>query len=132
MRILGFSAAVPAMLRLGPARLARYLDAWIARRPPIPTDASTVVTLVDVAMRAGAPAIRPGCLTRGVTLYYFLRRAGEPVTLEFGIGEVGGEPVGHCWLTKAGEPFLEPRDPRPVFRALYSFPAPFAEPARTT
>ncbi len=132
MRVLGFSAAVPAMLRLGPAQLARYLDGWITRRPPISADAQTVAALVEAAMRAGAPAVRPGCLTRGVTLYYFLRRAGEPVTLEFGIGEVGGEAVGHCWLVKDGEPFLESRDPRPVFRAVYSFPAPFAEPARTT
>lgn len=131
MRIVVFSAAVPAMLRLGPARLARYLDGWIARRPPISADPRKVATLVDAAMRAGAPAVRPGCLTRGVTLYYFLRRSGEPVTLEFGIGEVGGEPVGHCWLTRDGEPFLESRDPRPVFRALYSFPAPMVGPART-
>jgi hypothetical protein len=122
------------MLRLGPARLSGRLDRSIGRRRPIATETETVVRLVDAAMRVGAPAVRPGCLTRGVTLYYFLRRAGEPVTLQFGLGEVNGEPVGHCWLTKGGEPFLEARDPRPVFRSLYSFPAPPrvpAGPART-
>lgn len=111
------------MVRRGPARLGRGLDRSIGRRPPIDADPDTIVRLVDGVMRVGAPLVRPGCLTRGVTLYYFLRRAGEPVSLQFGIGELDGEPVGHCWLIKGGEPFLEARDPRPVFQSLYTFPA---------
>jgi hypothetical protein len=122
-RILGFSLAVPALLRLGPARLSARLERTIRGRAHIRAEPETLATLVDLAMRAGAPAVRRGCLTRGITLYYFLRRAGEPVTLEFGIGDVGGDPVGHCWLSRGGEPFLEARDPRPVFSTVYSFPA---------
>ena len=61
---------------------------------------------------AGHPLVRPGCLTRGVTLYYALRRAGDDVSLCFGVGEDGGQTAGHCWLDKAGRPLLERVDPR--------------------
>jgi hypothetical protein len=33
-----------------------------------------------------------------------------------------GEYVGHCWLVKDGEPFLERTDPRPVFAEIVSIP----------
>jgi len=63
--------------------------------------------------------VRPGCLTRGITGYYILRRAGLDVALCFGMGPVrdpGG--AGHCWLVLNGEPVLEAVDPRPAFTEL--------------
>ena len=66
---------------------------------------------VDAVIRRGQPLVRPGCLTRGVTLYYALRRAGDDVSLCFGVGFDGGETTGHCWLDKDGEPLLERADP---------------------
>jgi hypothetical protein len=62
-------------------------------------------------------------LTCGITLYYFLKRAGADVDLCFGLGAVdGGDGFdGHCWLVLAGEPYLEPRDPRPLYTEMYRF-----------
>jgi hypothetical protein len=72
-----------------------------------------------MAIRAGRPLVRPGCLTRGVTRYYFFRRDGMDVSLCFGMGQVEGQFVGHCWLVKDGVPFMEPRDPRPLYAEMY-------------
>jgi hypothetical protein len=77
---------------------------------------------LERAIHAGWPAVRPGCLTRGVTLYVFLRRAGMDVALSFGMGKPGKEFAGHCWLVMDGEPILERRDPRPVFTEMYRIP----------
>jgi hypothetical protein len=74
---------------------------------------------VEKAIREGRPLVRPGCLTRGVTRYYFFRRDGMDVSLCFGMGEIDGEFVGHCWLVKDGVPFLEARDPRPWYSEMY-------------
>jgi hypothetical protein len=87
-----------------------------------PARVQFIVSAVDVMLRVGAPLVRPGCLTRGLTLYYFLRRAGLDVSLCFGIGTPRGAFVGHYWLVKDGEPFLEARDPRPLFTPVYSVP----------
>jgi len=70
---------------------------------------------VDAVIRRGGPAVRPGCLTRGVTLYDALRRAGDDVALCFGVGTAAGEMAGHCWLDRAGRPILERKDPRETF-----------------
>ncbi len=70
-------------------------------------------------IRWGRPLVRPGCLTRGITGYYILRRAGLDVALCFGVGLVPGtEVAGHCWLVLDGEPVLETADPRSVFTEL--------------
>lgn len=72
------------------------------------------------------PGIRRSCLTRGVTLYYFLTRAGVDVSLCFGVGTVEGVMGAHCWLVKDGEPYLE-RDGIPFpFVAMHVIPAPGA------
>lgn len=125
-RVLAFSITVPVLVRLGPARLGRVLEAVTAHRPesPVaPSDPDAVVAYVDAAMRIGRPVVRPGCLTRGVTTYFFLRRRGAPVCLHFGMGDVGADPLGHCWVTWDGEPFAEPTDPRPTFHSVYRIPA---------
>lgn len=115
LQIYLFVIAVPALLRLGLPRLAAILE---PRRMPAAPDearAEAIVSATDRVLRSGRPFVRTGCLTRGLTLFYFLRRAGVDVALLFGVGEVDGDPSGHCWIVKGGEPFLEPRDPRPHF-----------------
>lgn len=70
-------------------------------------------------IRWGGPLVRPGCLTRGITGYYLLRRAGLDVALCFGIGPRHSAGVtGHCWIVLDGEPVLEAVDPRPAFTEL--------------
>jgi hypothetical protein len=113
------AVAVPLLTRLPLTRLARVVE---PRRAPPEAPAASVERLVgrvERVLAAGRPLIRPGCLTRGVTLFWFLRRAGVPVDLVFGMGRPAGAFEGHCWLVRSAEPWLERTDPRPVFAETY-------------
>ena len=117
-QVLLFAAAVPFLLRLKLSRVETLLEP----RSPSSADGDRVEQIteyVEKAIRAGRPLVRPGCLTRGVTRYYFFRRDGLDVSLCFGMGQVKGEFVGHCWLVKDGLPFLETQDPRPLYTEMY-------------
>lgn len=124
LQVLCVATAVPLLLRLRLRRLEAIVE---PRRPPARANearAEWVATRIDRILAAGRPIVRPGCLTRGVTLYYLLRRAGVNVTLQFGVGRVEGTYEGHCWLVRDGEPYLERVDPRPMFTGTYSIPRP--------
>ncbi len=117
-QVLFFAAAVPFLLRL---KLSR-VEALLEPKDPSPAERDRVEQIteyVEMAMRQGRPLVRPGCLTRGVTRYYFFRREGMDVSLCFGMGQVDGEFVGHCWLVKDGVPFMETRDPRPLYSEMH-------------
>jgi hypothetical protein len=130
-RVCAFGAAVPLLMRLPLPRVAALLTRARRRGPPIRNPSFSEVErldrLVALAPRVAAPLVRTGCLTRGVTLFWFLRRAGLAVELRFGLDprDVAGTD-GHCWLSVDGEPFLEKRDPRPRFAELYRLPLPLA------
>jgi hypothetical protein len=118
-RVVVFAALVPLLLRL---RKLPDLPAWVEPRrralPPAPVEPAEVEALVrriDEILVAGRPAVRTGCMVRGLTLYRFLRRAGAEVSLRFGVGTIRGEFAAHCWIVYRGEPLEEPRDPRPLF-----------------
>jgi hypothetical protein len=117
-QVLFFAAAVPFLLRLKLSRVEALLE------PRIPSSADRdrveqIAEYVEMAIREGHPLVRPGCLTRGLTRYYFFRRVGMDVSLCFGVGQVKEEFVGHCWLVKDGVPFMEARDPRPLYAEMY-------------
>lgn len=121
LRIFLFAAAVPLLMRLKIARVAAILEPGGEPRNADPDLAKRIVAYVETAIRRGRPLVRSGCLTRGLTRYYFLRRAGLDVSLHFGMGRVGREKqfLGHCWLMKEGEPYLESRDPRSRYIETY-------------
>ncbi|MDQ3396354.1 MAG: lasso peptide biosynthesis B2 protein [Deinococcota bacterium] len=119
VRIFLFAAFVPLLLRLKLPTLLSLLEPKRARPLPDPAKTAKIVRYVQAVLRFGKPVVRPGCLTRGLTLFYFLRRAGVEVALCFGTGAPEGKFEGHCWLVKEGEPFLEGVDPRPVFTEIY-------------
>lgn len=122
----GFCLALmtPLLTRLSLPRLEALLE-WSAagRQSPAPADPDAVARTVLDMLQVGRPLVRRGCLTRGITLYYCLRRAGVDVTLHFGMGRVseGDGFDGHCWLALDGEPYLETRDPRCHYATMYSF-----------
>lgn len=133
VQVLLFGFAVPLLLRLKLERLALWLE---PPSPPSPlgnrAEAEALARRIDAWLRAGRPLVRPGCLTRGLTLYWFLRRAGFPVSLRFGIGELAGMEdhlEGHCWLVLDGEPLAERRDPRPLYTETWRIPSDGREPA---
>jgi Transglutaminase-like superfamily len=120
-RIVPFAATVPLLMRLPLPRVA----ALVVRSPRSsapPADIERLAALVALAPRVAHPLVRTGCLTRGVTLFWLLRRRGYDVELRFGVDP--GAADGHCWLALGGEPFLERVDPRPRFAELYRLPLP--------
>jgi hypothetical protein len=119
-QILLFAAVVPLLLRFKLSRVEAVLKPRSSSRAERDR-VELIVECVEKAIRKGRPLVRPGCLTRGVTRYYFFRRDGVDVSLCFGMGQVDGKDVGHCWLVKDGVPFLETRDPRPLYSEMYRF-----------
>jgi hypothetical protein len=122
LRIAAFGAAVPLLLRLGLVRLERILEPRRHPRSGDPARIHAVAHRVDWVLRRARPLVRPGCLTRGLTLFYFLRREGADVSLAFGMGKPGDDFAGHCWLVKDDEPFLERTDPRHEFPEIMRIP----------
>jgi len=119
LRVFAFAAVVPYLLRLKISSVAHALEPD-TDPSGVPEDkVCRIVSYVEMAIRRGRPFVRPGCLTRGLTRYYFLRRAGLDVTLCFGMGRHDAEALAHCWLMKNGEPFLEVEDPRPLYVEMY-------------
>jgi hypothetical protein len=123
VRVGAFAATVPLLMRLPLPRVAALLADPPRPRSPRACEIERLDRVVTLAPRVAAPLVRPGCLTRGVTLFWFLRRAGLGVELRFGLDPSGPHPSdGHCWLTLNGEPFLEKQDPRPRFAETYRLP----------
>ena len=121
LQIVVFAAIVPYLLRLKISRVAAVLE-WGGHRrtlPPKQGQVDKIAGYVELAIRRGRPIVRPGCLTRGLTRYYFFRRSGLDIALCFGMGRIEQEFMGHCWLVKDGEPFLELEDPRPRYVEVY-------------
>lgn len=122
-RLGTFAAAVPLIMRLPLPRVAALLTRPPRRGPPSGGEVERLERLVALAPRVARPLVRPGCMTRGVTLFWFLRRAGLDVELRFGVDPSGEASTdGHCWLSLDGEPFLEKQDPRGRFAELYRLP----------
>ena len=129
LRVFCFATAVPILMRL---RLPT-LDQWLERR--IQTAQASggdrisqedLLWCFESARLLGWPLVRRGCLTRGLTLYYFLRRTGAEAVLRFGARVRGGQltqEVGHCWLEENGQPKWEPRERQPQFLPIFSLPA---------
>jgi hypothetical protein len=123
LRYLCFAVAVPALMRLPLAKLDALLDWMVAGGERSADDVDATASTVLQVLEVGRPLVRRGCLTRGLTLYYGLRRAGFPVALRFGMGATsrGDGYDGHCWVELGGEPYQETRDPRPLFASMYEF-----------
>jgi len=128
-RVLVFAAAVPILMRLRLPALHGLLERRIASVAGVDRDRvppAVILRYVESALTLGAPLVRSTCLTRGLTLYYFLRRAGVDVTLRFGARRAKEgltQAPGHCWLEKDGEPMFENSDPLQYVVPIYSLPA---------
>ncbi len=126
VRVVTVAMTVPVLVRLPLPRLAAVLSVVTAKSDvtagPPEEEVTRIVSCVEAAQRAAAPLVRSGCLTRGLTLYWLLRRGGAPVELCFGVGRLGHEFAGHCWLVRDGRPYLEPGDSPACFEAVYRIP----------
>jgi hypothetical protein len=123
VRVAAFAAAVPLLMRLPLPRVGAIVTRVPRGRSPSTAEIERLDRLIALAPRVARPLVRPGCLTRGVTLFWFLRRAGLDVELRFGLDPAQEEQTeGHCWLSVNDEPYLEKVDPRPRFAELYRLP----------
>ena len=121
-RITAFAAAVPLLMRLPLERLNRVVTPRRRASRPLAELGPLVAELDAVVLWPRRP-VHAGCLTRGLTRYFFLRRAGADVALCFGMGRPYTAALeGHCWIELDGEPVFESRDPRPVFAETYRLP----------
>jgi hypothetical protein len=122
IQICTFAAAVPTLLRLPLPRLSRLLTRSPRARTADAIEIDRLDRVTSLAPRITRPLVRTGCLTRGLTLFWFLRRAGLDVELRFGLDPQTEQPTdGHCWLTLNGEPYLERQD-LDRFTELYRLP----------
>jgi Transglutaminase-like superfamily len=121
LRIFLFAAVVPLLMRLRITKLADVLEPGSEPQVTEPEQARKISDYTQRAISMGKPLVRPGCLTLGLTRYYFLRRAGLDVELLFGMGRVreGNGLEGHCWLVRDGEPYLENVDPRSLYVEMW-------------
>jgi hypothetical protein len=128
-----FASFVPLLSRLPIRRLQRFAEPTGKRPSRMLQRAGEdrIILCTETICRLGRRFIRRRCMTRGLTLYFFLQRAGIDVSLIFGVGEVREKPEGHCWLERYGEPFLEATDPRLHFTPMYSFGSSFVNVARS-
>lgn len=124
LEVFSFAVVVPLLLRGKLTRLPALLEPQQVRPAVDSARVQKLVSYVEYVLDIGRPLVRRSCLTRGLTLYYLLRKAGWDVALCFGTGSVDEHFAAHCWLVKDGEPFLEKSDPRLYFTPMYYFAAP--------
>lgn len=121
VRIFLFLTLSPLLMRLQLASVSTLVSRPVRRQTPDPGRVARTIRLIDLMTRFGRPFIVPGCLTRGLALYYFLRRLGLDVALVFGHGKVNDQFAAHCWLERDNEPYLEKVNPHSHFVPVYRF-----------
>lgn len=124
VRLACFAALVPLLMRLKLPYAAKLVTPRRAATVPNPLAIAQLISCTDAVLQLGRPLLQVRCLTRGVTLYHFLRRIGLDVELHFGVCYEQEHFTAHCWLVKDGEPFAEATDPRRLFVPTYKFPTP--------
>lgn len=122
VRLACFAALVPLLMRLKLPYAARLVTPRRPAAAPDPLAIEQLIVCTDAVLQLGRPLLQVRCLTRGVTLYHFLRRLGLDVELHFGVRYDQDLFTAHCWLVKDSEPFAEVHDPRPIFTPTYKFP----------
>lgn len=121
-QMTAFGAAVPLLMRMKVPHLQRLLGRGRRHSDAEAVNTAAVLRHFTLARGVAAPLVGSGCLTRGLTLYYFLRRRGVDVNLTFGMARIDGRFIGHCWLARQGVPFLERDDPRQHYAPVFTMP----------
>jgi hypothetical protein len=102
---------VPVVMRMPLPWVSRLMTARLRSSRKVESiPPERVAQIVELAQSRAHPFVRAGCLTRGVSLLWLLRRRGVDVELAFGIGAPTDHDHGHCWLVLDGEPYLERRE----------------------
>lgn len=93
---------------------------------PDPGAQRLIRRLADTAILFNGESGLGLCLRRSTLRYYFLRRFGLPLTINFGAKMIAGKPdravAGHAWLTLQQEPYHESGENWRGFTIMYSHP----------
>jgi hypothetical protein len=123
-------AEMRAYVRHMPAALANPLPQVLAAQTPATADlgrpAAEVRLLADAAALFERRSPLGVCLRRSLVRYHFLRRAGIPLTINFGARFKGGvadrEVTGHAWVTLDGTPYFEDGENYHGFTVMLKYP----------
>jgi hypothetical protein len=117
-------AAGARLLSLMPLeRLERVVELGRPKTPRSPAQTELTAERVERVLFRSKTVLRHTCLTRGITRYFFLRRAGADVRLIFGLSKMDGRHVGHCWIVRDGEIYAEASEPLRQFTDVYVLPS---------
>src|SRR5262249_59393343 len=96
LRLSALAAIAPLLMRLPLPRIRAF--AARPRRPrELPVTVARLDWLMALAPQVAHPLVRRGCLTRGVTLLWLLRRSGLDLELRVGADPLSAAAAGHCW-----------------------------------
>lgn len=121
LSILAFATVSKAVARLPLERIDALVErrAREGHRPR--GDVEAVARRVEQVL-GHTRILRHTCLSRGLTRYFFLRRAGADVRLVFGLGQIDGAYAGHCWILRDGTVYQEATDPALEFADVVTLP----------
>jgi Transglutaminase-like superfamily len=121
LRAYTLTVAARVVTRLSPRALDRFLlvSGRLGRETIDDESVDKIRAAVDHVQLSGWPLVRKGCLSRGLALFWLLRRGGLDVSLAFGVGSPAGETAAHCWIVHRGEPYLETTDPRATLAEVW-------------
>jgi hypothetical protein len=123
-------AEMRAYVRDLPAALSAPLPDALRALTPAGADltlpAAHLRRLADTAALVERQSPLGLCLRRSLVRYYFLRRAGLPLVLNFGArfkdGAADREVTGHAWVTLAGRPYHEAVENHRGFAIMLTYP----------
>ena len=126
-RLWGEMRAYVAVL---PELLNAPLPAVVGSQTPLsadlPLSAPAVRRLADAAALVERRSPLGLCLRRSLLRYHYLRRAGVPLTLNFGArfkaGHADRDITGHAWVTLSGQPYYEDGENYQDFVTMLRFP----------
>lgn len=104
----------PLLVRLLPLRALLRLvtpPGWL--RPYRHMQADAIAAAVDRRLARPVHMRRRACLRKGLMLFHFLRLAGRPAVMHFGVYGPGNEQArmrAHCWVTVDGRAICDEPD----------------------
>lgn len=129
IRISIFVTVLPPLLKIFSLKnLMKHLSSDITKEPD-PKKAAKVLQLTNLLLNRNVFVYKNVCLKRSLTLYYFLSRMGQDVSIYYGVkkGEIGNDSYspleGHCWIKLNGEIFNDgDMDAPATYQVTYSYP----------
>jgi hypothetical protein len=129
-RIFSLICLLPLLFRVMKLQsLLKLLTPRNTRSSVDPDQKEKIIRWTDAILGWDFFIFRTSCLKRSLVLYHFLKQAGLPLQINFGVRKLAPAsrshwPLldGHGWLSLRGQTYLEGDEPRKAFRLIYSFP----------